>query len=128
MTAHGAFHWNELMTHDAEKAKAYYGACLGWTFDEMPMPEGTYHIAKSGDQVVGGIFPMIGPGFAGMPDQWFSYIAVDDLAKALAAARAKGGQVMREPFEVPGVGLIAIVADPGGAAQGWMTPAPMPGA
>ena len=40
MADHGTFYWNELMTRDAEKAKAFYGATLGWTFDAMPMPEG----------------------------------------------------------------------------------------
>ena len=32
---------------------------------------------------------------------------------------------MREPFDVPGTGRIAILKEPGGAAIGWMTPAPM---
>jgi predicted enzyme related to lactoylglutathione lyase len=35
---------------------------------------------------------------------------------------------MREPFEVAGVGRIAIIADPTGAALGIMAPAsPLPG-
>jgi uncharacterized protein len=29
---------------------------------------------------------------------------------------------MREPFEVQGVGRIAILREPGGAMVGWMTP------
>jgi hypothetical protein len=41
----------------------------------------------------------------------------------VAALKEAGGSVMRDPFDVPEVGRIAIVADPGGAAQGWMTPA-----
>ena len=36
MADHGTFYWNELMTRDAEKAKAFCGATLGWTFDAMP--------------------------------------------------------------------------------------------
>ena len=31
--------------------------------------------------------------------------------------------VMREPFDIPGVGRIAILQEPGGAGVGWMTPA-----
>jgi predicted enzyme related to lactoylglutathione lyase len=30
---------------------------------------------------------------------------------------------MRPPFDVPGVGRIAILREPGGAVVGWMTPA-----
>ena len=64
--AHGNFYWNELMTHDAEKAKNFYADALGWTFEAMPMPNGTYWMAKSGDKSVAGMFPMAGPDFAGI--------------------------------------------------------------
>ncbi len=40
--SHGHFYWNELMTRDADKAKKFYGASVGWTFEAMPMPDGTY--------------------------------------------------------------------------------------
>ncbi len=126
MTAHGAFHWNELMTRDVKKAKDFYKKTLGWTFDDMPMGEmyGTYTIAKVGDQMVGGMFKMEGPMFEGMPEGWFTYVAVDDLDKRLKKVKEAGGKVMREPWDVSGVGRMAIIATPGGAAQGWMVPAP----
>lgn len=125
MQAHGSFYWNELMTRDAEAAKRFYGDTLGWTFDPMPMPMpgGTYWVAKSDDKPVGGIFPMSGSEFEGVPEQWFAYLAVDDVDSRLDRATAAGGRVIREPFEVPGIGRIAIITDPGGAAIGWMTPA-----
>ena len=125
MTAHGVFHWNELMTHDVEKAKAFYSETLGWTYDDMPMPgmDATYTVAKSGDVMVGGIFPMAGADFEGVPDHWYSYVAVDDVDKRLEALKQAGGRIHREPFDVPGVGRIAMIEVPGGAAQGWMTPA-----
>jgi hypothetical protein len=123
MAENGHFYWNELMTRDAAKAKAFYGKTLGWTFDDMDMgPGGTYHVAKMGDAMIGGIMTM-SSDMAGIPEHWFAYIAVDDLDGALKKLKANGGTVHREPFDVPGVGRIAIVADPGGAALGWMTPA-----
>lgn len=126
MSTHGKFHWNELMTHDAEKAKKFYGDAVGWTFDGMSM-EGTmygstYWIAKSGEEFVGGIFPMSGPMFENVPDHWMPYLAVDDIDARVKKAVAGGATVMREPFEVPGVGRIAILKEPGGAVVGWMTP------
>mgnify|MGYP000321384719 CR=1 FL=1 len=124
MTAHGMFHWNELMTRDAKKAKDFYGKTLGWTFDDVPMGPGiTYIIIKAGDEMAGGMMQMDGPDFEGMPDHWTGYIAVDDIDKRVKALKDAGGSVMREPFDVPDVGRIALVADPGGAPQGWMTPA-----
>lgn len=125
MTAHGHFHWNELMTRDVAKAKAFYGKTLGWTFDDMPMPDGTYTVIMDGDAFVGGMFAMNGPQYEGMPEHWMSYVAVDDIDKRLATLRAEGGTVLNEPFDVEGVGRIAIVQDPGGAVSGWMTPPDM---
>jgi len=123
MTAHGAFHWNELMTRDAKKAKNFYGKTLGWTFEDMPMGDMTYTIIKSNGQMVGGMMEMKGPMFDGVPEHWFSYIAVDDVDKRLKMLKAEGGKVVREPWDAEGVGRIAMVSDSNGAAQGWMTPA-----
>jgi len=122
MTAHGAFHWNELMTRDAKKAKDFYGKTLGWTYEDMPMGEMTYTIIKSNGEMVGGMMEMKGPGFDGVPEHWMSYIAVDDVDKRIKMLKAEGGKVMREPWDAGEVGRIAIVSDSNGAAQGWMTP------
>jgi len=122
MWTHGHFHWNELMSHDVEKAKKFYADTIGWTFDAMPMPDGTYWIAKMGDKAIGGIFPMKDPALTNMPEQWMAYIAVDDVDGRLKKAKTAGAQIMREPFEVPNVGRIAIVREPGGAMIGWITP------
>jgi len=122
MIDHGIFHWNELNTHEPKKACDFYARTLGWRFEEMPMPDGVYRVAKQGDRPVAGVFEMKGKFFENMPEHWFAYIAVDDIDKRLAAAKEAGAQVIREPFEVEGVGRIAILRDAVGAAIGWMTP------
>jgi uncharacterized protein len=33
-----------------------------------------------------------------------------------------GAKLMKGPFDVPGVGRIAMLLEPGGAGIGWMTP------
>jgi predicted enzyme related to lactoylglutathione lyase len=124
MWSDGSFYWNELMTRDAEAAKRFYGATLGWTFEAMEAGAGSaYWVAKAGGEPVAGILQMEGPDFEDVSESWFGYVAVKDLATALARAMSEGGQVIREPFDVPGVGRIAIVADNAGVAMGWMTPA-----
>ena len=124
MTAHGHFHWNELVTRDVEKAKKFYGSTIGWTFDGMPMPDGTYWVAKMGDQPVGGLFPIAGPQWDGVPEHWMSYLAVDDVGARVKKAQAAGAKLMRPAFDIPGVGRIAILTEPGGAGVGWITPVP----
>ncbi len=120
---HGHFHWNELMTRDPEGVKTFYSQTIGWSFNDMPMPDGVYHVAMDGEQPVGGIFEMKGPDFEGMPEHWFSYLEVDDIDARLEKAVAAGAQVIRPAFDVPEVGRIAILEQPDGARIGWMTPA-----
>jgi uncharacterized protein len=122
MATNGTFYWNELMTRDAEAAKKFYGATLGWTFEAMDQGEGAnYWVAKVGEESVAGIYP-IEADDQDTGEGWFAYIAVDDLSTALARATSEGGEVIREPWDVPGVGRIAIVADNAGNAMGWMKP------
>ncbi|WP_224824817.1 VOC family protein [Cognatishimia sp. MH4019] len=122
---HGTVHWSELMTRDVPKALEYYGAVCGWRFDRMPMPEGDYHIGMVGDRPVAGIVDMSMMD-EGTPPHWLTYMAVDDADKAVAQTREAGGQIYRDCFDVQGVGRIAIVADPTGAAVGVITPSDEP--
>jgi predicted enzyme related to lactoylglutathione lyase len=122
--SHGTFCWNELMTHDVEKAKAFYSKVVGWAFDAMPMVGGgTYWVAKVGDKQVGGIFPMKGAEYKGMEERWVSILAVDDVDARVKKATKAGAKIMKGPFDIPNIGRVAYVQEPGGAMIGWLTPA-----
>ena len=122
--SHGSFFWNELLTRDVEQAKRFCTQTIGWSFDAMPTPDGaTYWVAKMDGKPVGGILPTDRPGFEGVPEAWMSYLAVDDVDARVKKAVAAGAQLMRPIFDVPGVGRIAILTEPGGAGVGWITPA-----
>ena len=99
--AHGEFCWNELMTGDVAKAKAFYAKTIGWTYEDMPMPEGVYTIATHGREQVAGIMPLsaLPPG---APTCWFSYLEVDDVDKRVSQAVQQGGKIIRPPFDVEG--------------------------
>ena len=121
---HGSFYWNELLTRDAERAKRFYSETIGWTFDGMPMPDGgTYWMAMINGKPVAGLFPTNRPGFENMPEAWMSYLAVDDVDARVKKATAAGAKLMKPIFDVPKVGRIAVLTEPGGAGVGWMTPA-----
>lgn len=121
---HGRVIWNELNSPAPEKAMAFYGPIMGWTFSPMPMGEEfTYWVIKKDDADIGGIFPLIGPEFADIPPHWLTYFGVDDVDQRTAEAVAAGGTIVRPGFDVPGVGRIAVVQDAEGAYQAWMTPA-----
>ena len=121
--SHGTFCWNELMTRDVERAKRFYGDTIGWSFEAMEMPGGgTYWCAMQDGKPIAGLFPLTGPEFDGVPESWMSYLAVDDVDARVAKAVKAGAKLMKPMFEVPGVGRIAILMEPGGAGIGWMTP------
>jgi len=124
MATHGHFYWNERLAKDVEPVKDFYATTMGWTYDGMPMSQGhgTYWVAKMGDQMVGGLFSTDNDMFRGVPDGWMSYIAVDDVDARVAKAVKAGAKLMRPIFDVPNVGRIAILTEPGGAGIGWMTP------
>jgi len=123
MPGHGTFCWNELITSDVEGAKRFYEETVGWSFSQMPMPGGTYHLASVGGQPVAGIVSPVDLGLSGVPPVWFAYLEVDNIDERLARARAAGATVTREPFDVDGIGRIAILRQPDGATVGWMSPA-----
>src|SRR4029453_4291071 len=57
---------------------------------------------------------LLGGENGGAPRCWFF--------PDVRAGKGGGGKVMREPFDVPTVGRIAIIQAPGGAAIAWITP------
>jgi predicted enzyme related to lactoylglutathione lyase len=121
--AHGNFHWNELRTRNAERAKRFYAETIGWTFEAMATPDGhTYWVAMQGGKPVAGLFPLTSPQFDEVPESWMSFLAVDDVDKRVARAIEAGAELVMPVFDVPDVGRIAMLREPGGAGIGWMTP------
>jgi predicted enzyme related to lactoylglutathione lyase len=119
MLKSGVFGWHELMTTDIEAAKSFYGASLGWTFDQIKMGLNTYWLAKVDGRPVAGLVDM-GRAPTGAPAHWFSYVVVDDIDARVAAIEAAGGKVQRAPFLVGGIGRIAVVSDKSGADLGLL--------
>jgi uncharacterized protein len=123
---HGMFHWNELITRDIEAAKRFYKNTIGWSFTSMPMADGgTYWLAhvEGREGPVAGMFSIADPQYKDVPECWMPYLAVDDVDKRVDKAQKAGARLMKPIFEVPGVGRIAVLMEPGGAGVGWMTPA-----
>src|SRR5262245_45485937 len=76
-TPHGHFHWNELRTRDAERAKRFYAETIGWTFEPTATPDGdTYWLALSAGKPVAGLFALASPKFDAVPESWIPFLAV----------------------------------------------------
>ncbi|MEO1266032.1 MAG: VOC family protein [Pseudomonadota bacterium] len=132
MPHHGRVTFNELNTWKPQAAMDYYRAVFGWEFEET-QAAGTdqaspYYVAKKDGEMVAGIFALRSPDFDGMTDHWFTYLGVDDLDAAIEASNAAGGQVIRQPFDIPNFGRMAVVKGATGAAQAFFQPAAQDGA
>lgn len=115
--------WHELNTWQPEEALGFYGRTLGWSFEPMQLPDGiSYWTARKGGLPVGGIMGLNEEQHAGIPSHWMTYMAVDAMDAAIEATLAAGGSLERSAVTVPGVGVLAVVADPAGALVGLMEP------
>jgi uncharacterized protein len=113
--------WNELLSPDLARAKAFYARHFGFQLnDSMPMGEmGDYCFIDHGGLRIGAMMqkPEANP-VAG----WRFYFGVDSVMAAKAAIEAGGGTLMFGPSEVPGANWIVVAADPQGASFGVVGP------
>src|SRR6516164_11610775 len=108
----GKFVWFELVSKDPKRAQVFYSEVLGWKVQAFPMGDQTYQMIVAGDTMIGGYAP---PKSDRQPSHWISYVSVADVDAAAKAAAANGGKVVDAPYEIPGVGRTARIADPQGA-------------
>lgn len=114
---HGTFCWAELGTSDAKAAKEFYGKLLDWTYDDIPMGPGqVYTMCVVNKKRVAALYAL-SDGFAppGAPPHWAAYVNVESVDATADKAVSAGGTLIKEPFDVPGGGRMAVLLDPTGA-------------
>jgi predicted enzyme related to lactoylglutathione lyase len=122
----GEFIWYELMTPDAEGAKAFYDAVVGWSFGESAAEYQGYRMINApGGGFAGGVLPLTAEmqQHGGRP-AWLGYLYVENVDQAVSAIEAAGGKSLMPAADIPNVGRIAMVADPQGAPLYIMKPNP----
>jgi len=118
-----SFIWYELMTSDPEAAKTFYTQVVGWETEAFGSDQ-SYTLLKANGRGIGGIMGTPDDAAAaGARPLWFGYIGVQDLASALRGLTGAGGSIHKEMGYIPGVGRIAMVTDPQGAALMLIQPA-----
>jgi uncharacterized protein len=108
--ASGTFCFPELSTRDMDGAKRFYGGLFGWTWLDVPSAAGGYSLMRVRGLDVAGLHR----SSQGQPS-WLCYVAVEDADRAVARAVELGGTQQVAPFDVPGVGRMAMIQDPGPA-------------
>lgn len=116
VNAPGALAWNDLNTHDPDRAKAFYPAVFGWEPADQDMGAATYTVWELGGRGIGGAVQV--PEHA--PTRWVVWFAVVDRDDVVTKAEELGATVLEPRLDVPGVGLLAVAEDPQGAFFGVM--------
>jgi predicted enzyme related to lactoylglutathione lyase len=124
----GDFIWYELMTTDAEGAKGFYDALVGWNIGESaPEYNGYRMINRTDGKFAGGVLPLTDEmQQRGARPAWLGYIYVPDVDEAAESIERSGGKTLMK-HDIPNVGRIAMVTDPQGAPFYVMKPLPPEG-
>ena len=113
VNAPGTNIWNELIVPDVQAAVPFYADVLGISSDTQEWPGmGSYTTLQVDGRSVGGACP---PADESTPPHWNVYFNVVSADETAEQVRALGGQVLAEPFDIAGVGRMAVFADPTGA-------------
>ena len=94
--AFGRYCWIDLATTDPEAAQSFYGALMGWEFDNM-LNEGEliYSMIQLDGKHVAGMGQLQPPQLeAGMPPTWSSYVCVEDAGEMVKKCEALGAQTL----------------------------------
>jgi uncharacterized protein len=83
----GAWCWNELITTDLERAKAFFGELLGWEYET---DERGYASIKNAGSLNGGMREQTERERA-IPPQWLPYFTVENVDYAARQAEQVGG-------------------------------------
>jgi uncharacterized protein len=107
--------WPELATPDPAAAVAFYTHLFGWTSKpDTGIADAPYIEWNHNGKAIGGLLPMRGEEWKGIPPHWLIYITVADCEERAARAKAIGGNLRVPPCDIPNVGRFSIVNDPQG--------------
>jgi uncharacterized protein len=110
---YGRFAWYELVTTDAEAAKAFYTSVMGWGAWDASAPGRPYVLFTADNVAVGGLMSL--PQDArdmGVAPTWIGYVGVDDVDASAERAKRLGGTVHVPPTNVGNISRFAIFSDP----------------
>ncbi len=111
----GEICWRELRTKDLGAAIEFYTKMFGWELPQTKVTPMDYKEVVIDGVAHGGMMSMEGDDWGGAPSHWATYIAVANADETVASITENGGSVRVPPFDAPGVGRMAMVADPSGA-------------
>lgn len=114
----GTVCWVELVTNDVKKASKFYTELCGWECRETRFGDLDYYLFTRDGKDVAGMMALDDAANDKSISNWVVYYSVADCSAAAQRCVAAGGQIVRGPFPVEGLGDCAILSDPSGGVFG----------
>jgi predicted enzyme related to lactoylglutathione lyase len=108
--------WPELNTPDPAGSIAFYSELLGWkTKPETGVETAEYVELVNNGSSMGGLMPMRGDKWEGVPPHWMFYVTVADCDERASHAEEIGAKICVPPMDIPNTGRFSVITDPQGA-------------
>lgn len=122
----------ELPYHDADRASKFYNDVFGWKYEILGPQMRDYILLTTCEQdaklgkparaIDGGMFPFK----EDWPSQYPSIvIGVGDINETMKSINKHGGEVLGEPYEIPGTGKYVAFMDTEGSRLSIIEPVSM---
>ena len=113
---YGRVVWPELGTPHPAASAAFYSALFGWkTKPESGFETGEYFEWVNHGVSLGGMMPMRGEMWKGIPPHWMIYVTVADCDERAAHAASLGAKLHVPPRDIPNTGRFSVIEDKYGA-------------
>lgn len=116
----GDWIWSSLHAKDAGAEAAFYQQLFNYDVYELESDDGLQHLILSSDNYARASANDLAQGSAHRHSHWLNFVRVQSAADTAAKALAMGGRVLVQPRVDRHGGMLAVVADPGGAPFGIM--------
>jgi predicted enzyme related to lactoylglutathione lyase len=112
----------ELPSNDLAASRKFYENVFGWKLTKYGGPV-EYWLITTGEPGTPGIDGAVGGAANGM-NGTVNTVDVEDIDESIRKAEANGAQVIMPKNEIPGVGWLTYIREPGGAVLGMIQSLP----
>lgn len=117
----GRIIWHDLFSSEPRRSMDFYRRVAGWQYETEHATDFAWGGGEK-DFILALLDGEAGAGFTqtpeSLPNTWIAYVEVADVDASFSQAQKLDATILREPFEVPGVGRNALLEDPAGALIG----------
>lgn len=116
----GEWVWSTLLATDPDADAAFYQTVFGYEVYTLPGEDGLEHLLLASDDSARASVNTLPTHFTNRHPHWLNFIRVADAGAATVEAVRLGGRILVEVHADRHGGMVAVIADPSGAAVGLM--------